>query len=104
MAIVGERANMIAFNGESKPYLSDIKEIENWKELGVLTASGNKVRRVPLYEPNNMLLLKAFVGNPIHFRYGGEAGVVPCYSDGTPLTTGKVKAMFEDDKVVSAEI
>lgn len=104
VAIVGERANMIAFNGESKPYLSDIKEIENWKELGVLTASGNKVRRVPLYEPNNMLLLKAFVGNPIHFRYGGEAGVVPCYSDGTPLTTGKVKAMFEDDKVVSAEI
>ena len=44
------------------------------KRLRVLTAGGNKVTRVPLYEPNNMLLLKAYKGEVINLRYGGESG------------------------------
>lgn len=65
--------------------------IDNYEELGVLTAQGNKVRRVPLYEPKNILILDAYVGEPIYFRYGGEAGVVPCFSDGRLLKEDAVR-------------
>lgn len=59
--------------------------ISNYDELGVLTSQGNKVRRVPLYEPKNILILDAYPGEVIYFRYGGEAGVVPCFPDGRLL-------------------
>jgi len=62
----------------------------NYDELGVLTAQGNKVRRVPLYEPKNILILDAYEGEPLSFRYGGEAGVVPCFPDGRLLTEDAV--------------
>lgn len=60
--------------------------IVNMQDLGVMTAQGNKVRRVPLYEPKNIIALNAYLGYPLCFRYGGEAGVVPCYPDGRLLT------------------
>lgn len=63
----------------------DDGEIANMEELGVLTAQGNKVRRVPLYEPKNILILDAYPDEVIYFRYGGEAGVVPCFPDGRLL-------------------
>lgn len=59
--------------------------VSNYEELGVLTAQGNKVRRVPLYEPKNILILDAYPGKVLYFRYGGEAGVVPCFPDGRLL-------------------
>lgn len=59
--------------------------ISNYEDLGVLTSQGNKVRRVPLYEPKNILILDAYPGEVIYFRYGGEAGVVPCFPDGRLL-------------------
>ena len=69
-----------------------------WKnDLGVVSTSGNKVRRIPLYEPNNIVILDAYPGSVINFRYGGEAGVVPCFEDGTPLTDGKVQAALVDE-------
>lgn len=77
VAIVADQPNMMIKSEDGK-YL-------NWDDLGVLSAQGNKVRRVPLYEPKNILILDAYVGNPIWFRYGGEAGVVPCFSDGRLL-------------------
>ena len=98
VAIIADEPDMIYFeDGYEKPYVTSIKEIENWKELGVVTAGGNKVRRVPLYEPNNMLILDAYIGQLVYFRYGGEAGVVPCFSDGTPLSDGKIRQMFTED-------
>ena len=63
----------------------DDGEIANMEELGVLTAQGNKVRRAPLYEPKNILILDAYPDEVIYFRYGGEAGVVPCFPDGRLL-------------------
>lgn len=66
-------------------YVDEEGNISNMEELGVLTAQGNKVRRVPLYEPKNILLLDAYPGEVINFRYGGEAGVVPCFPDGRLL-------------------
>lgn len=76
----------------SEPYIIPELECDEedsekayWNELGVLTAQGNKVRRVPLYEPKNILILDAYVGRVIYFRYGGEAGVVPCFADGRLL-------------------
>jgi len=101
VAIVAEQPDMAEFTSEFRlDYIRDMSEIEpsNWKQLGVVTACGNKVRRVPLYEPNNILMLNAYVGEPLHFRYGGEAGVVPCFPDGTPLTEGKIKNMFSGEE------
>lgn len=72
-------------------------KITNWEDLGVLTAQGNKVRRVPLYEPKNILILDAYVGNPVWFRYGGEAGVVPCFPDGRLLNEDVCKEILRGE-------
>lgn len=77
VAIVADEPNMLCEGDEG--------DISNWDELGVLTSQGNKVRRVPLYEPKNILVLDAYPGEVIYFRYGGEAGVVPCFPDGRLL-------------------
>lgn len=53
---------------------------------GVLTATGNTVMRIPLYAPAYILMLEAYPGNEINFRYGGEAGVVPITADGRLVT------------------
>lgn len=77
VAIVADEPDMICEDSEGG--------IDNLDDLGVLTAQGNKVRRVPLYEPKNVLILSAYPGEVIYFRYGGEAGVVPCFPDGRLL-------------------
>ena len=53
---------------------------------GVLTVQGNRVKNVPLYNPKNILILSAYIGTPLSFKYGGEAGVVPCFPDGRLLS------------------
>lgn len=55
-------------------------------EEGVITASGNTVTNVPLYAPCYILMLEAYPGNIVHFKYGGEAGVVPVTRDGKLIT------------------
>lgn len=100
VAIVAEEPDVVKFKDYGDhAYITSLDEIENTKELGVLTAGGNKVTRVPLYEPNNMLILQAYKGELINFRYGGESGVIPCFPDGTPLIDGKLAQIFsvEDD-------
>lgn len=59
--------------------------IVNMEDMGVLTAQGNSVKRVPLYEPKNIMILDAYEDELLCFRYGGEAGVVPCFPDGRTL-------------------
>lgn len=54
-------------------------------EQGVLTAQGNRVRNVPVYNLNSMFRLGVKKQGLVHFRYGGEAGVVPCDSKGRTL-------------------
>lgn len=98
VAIVAEEEDIAEFiDDEEHEYVMSQKQITNYSDLGVVTASGNRVRRVPLYEPSNMLVLDAFRGNILNFRYGGEAGVVPCFDDGTPLSDSKIKNMLQDD-------
>ena len=99
VAIVADDADIITFEDISHEgnYVLDKKEISNYQDLGVVTASGNRVRRVPLYEPSNMVVLDAYRGNIIHFRYGGEAGVVPCFDDGTPLLDGRIKQLLDNN-------
>lgn len=81
VAIVGSESGIIP---EDECEEDEIEK-QYWGSLGVLTAQGNKVRRVPLYEPKNILILDAYVGHVIYFRYGGEAGVIPCFPDGRLL-------------------
>lgn len=84
---------------EPNKLIEDIDgKIVNYNDLGVLTAQGNTVRRVPLYEPKNILILDAYVGNLIYFRYGGEAGVVPCFSDGRLLKEDVAKDIIHGEK------
>lgn len=59
-------------------------------EEGVLTATGNTVTNVPLYAPCYILLLEAYPGNTIHFRYGGESGVIPIDQQGRLVTDLKL--------------
>lgn len=69
----------------------------NLEDIGVLTSQGNRVKRVPLYEPKNILVLEAYPGRLLNFRYGGEAGVVPCFPDGRLLKEDAVKDMLIGD-------
>lgn len=69
----------------------------NLEDIGVLTSQGNRVKRVPLYEPKNILILEAYPGRLLNFRYGGEAGVVPCFPDGRLLKEDAVKDMLVGD-------
>lgn len=97
VAIVANDIDMAVFSDDvddSSYFVKSTKEILNYNELGVVTAGGNRVRRVPLFEPCNIVLLDAYVGMPLYFRYGGEAGVVPCTIDGTPLSDAKIKDSF----------
>lgn len=77
-------------------YYATVEEIL-WKEgrtkltpvariTPTLTSTGNTVQNVPLYAPIYILQLEAYPGNTIYFRYGGEAGVVPCTSTGKLVT------------------
>ena len=97
VAIVASDTDMAIFTDDFEEpvyYVKSTKDITNYNELGVVTAGGNRVRRVPLFEPSNIVLLDAYVGMPLYFRYGGEAGVVPCTIDGTPLADAKLKESF----------
>ena len=71
--------------------------ITNYDELGVISAQGNRVRRVPLYNPKNIIVLDAYVGEPIYFKYGSESGVVPCFPDGRLLSEDVALARAKND-------
>ena len=66
-------------------------------EEPVLTATGNSVRNVPLYGANYILMLEAYPGRIINFRYGGEAGVVPCTPAGIPLAKAHVQYRVDNE-------
>lgn len=72
-------------------------DITNYDELGVISAQGNRVRRVPLYNPKNIIVLDAYVGEPIYFKYGSESGVVPCFPDGRLLSEDVAIARAKND-------
>lgn len=98
VAILAEEEDIVRFkSGEQEKYVYSKNEVENWDALGVITASGNRVRRIPLYEPNNMAILDAYPGHILNFRYGGEAGVVPCFEDGTPLLDGRIQHVLSEE-------
>lgn len=98
VAIVADAPNIVEFaDKNNNGIIYSEKEILNYEELGVLTAQGNKVRRVPLYEPKNLLILEAYLGNVLYFRYGGEAGVVPCFSDGRLLKEDAAIDLFKGE-------
>lgn len=89
VAIVGESPDLAEFD--------DNGNIINYDDLGVLTAQGNRVRRVPLYEPKNILILSAYPREVLYFRYGGEAGVVPCFADGRILKEDAALDIFNGE-------
>lgn len=98
VAIISDVPDLIEFKDfGDHPYVIEKDLIANYDKLGVITASGNKVRRVPLYEPRNLVVLNAYPGNQLYFRYGGEAGVVPCFENGKTLIDGRVEAMLNVD-------
>lgn len=99
VALIGDEPGIIP------EYEKDDEGIEKtyWEQIGVLTSQGNKVRRVPLYEPKNIMVLDAYVGEPLYFRYGGEAGVVPCFPDGRLLTEDAATDMLLGEEVIISQ-
>ena len=91
VAIVSDGPNDLEVDDSGKPL--------NLESIGVLTSQGNRVKRVPLYEPKNILILDAYVGRALSFRYGGEAGVVPCFPDGRLLKEDVVKEILTGEEV-----
>lgn len=89
VAIIAEKPDMIL--------MDDNGTIVNYEELGVISAQGNKVRRVPLYNPKNIIILDAYVGEPIYFKYGSESGVVPCFPNGRLLSEDVVEDVLKDE-------
>lgn len=86
VAIVAPEPHMAEFDSQGN--------VTNFEKLGVLSAQGNSVRRVPLYEPRNILILEAYEGNPLSFKYGGESGVVPCAPNGMLLKDDALRAVM----------
>lgn len=86
VAIVAPEPHMAEFDSQGN--------VTNFEKLGVLSAQGNSVRRVPLYEPRNILILEAYEGNPLSFKYGGEAGVVPCNMRGELLKDDALRTLM----------
>lgn len=120
VAIVAEEPEVIEFVVDGIPYKGlkslmeevEISELEgnlldyvtNYKSLGVPTASGAKVKRVPLYEPANLFILDVKPGNRLHFKFGGEAGVLPVDDTGRLLTELKsLEIRGEDFETVEEE-
>lgn len=77
-------------------YYATVEEIQ-WKDgrqkltpvarvTPTLTTNGATVTNVPLYAPIHILNLEAYPGNTIYFKFGGEAGVLPCHPDGSLVT------------------
>lgn len=89
VAIIAEKPDMIL--------MDDNGTVVNYEELGVISAQGNKVRRVPLYNPKNIIILDAYVGEPIYFKYGSESGVVPCFPNGRLLSEDVVEDVLKDE-------
>lgn len=89
VAIVSEHPNTVELDEEGN--------ILNYDDLGVITAQGNRVRRVPLYNPKNIIVLDAYVGEPVYFKYGSESGVVPCFPDGRLLSEDVADKIIKDD-------
>lgn len=93
VALVAEQVDLMEEDYDGK--------VLNQDALGVMTAQGNTVRNVPLYEPKNILILDAYIGCPIFFRYGGEAGVVPCFPDGRLLKEDAAKDILVEGQFSS---
>lgn len=101
-AVVSSSPDDIIFEYDGVQYqgydaLNEVLDIENYvgelwnlvvnkSDLGVPTANGSKVTKVPIYEPNNIIKLELSIGAPLSFNFGGEAGVVPLTQDGNLLT------------------
>lgn len=92
VAIVADSEEMAVFD--------DNENILNYEELGVVTSQGNRVRRVPLYNPKNIIVLDAYVGEPIYFKYGSESGVVPCFPDGRLLSEDVAMEALNGEEIV----
>lgn len=60
-------------------------------EEGVIVENGKVINSVPLYAPCYILMLEAYIGNIIHFRYAGELGVIPSTIDGKIVVDKIVK-------------
>lgn len=107
VAIVAEKPDLAVFEDDcSGNSIFKDSDIQNFSEMGVLTAQGNTVKHVPLYEPKNILILNAYPGGVVYFRYGGEAGVVPCFSDGRLLKEDAAIDIFngEEYKIIDDDM
>lgn len=74
-------------------YVGAIKQIDWVNKNGVLypfatltdavtVASGEQIQKIPLYYPFYIMILEAYPGQPLHFKYSGELGLIPTLPNG----------------------
>lgn len=95
VALIAEEPNKLIEDADGN--------VLNMDDLGVLSPQGNTVRRVPLYEPKNIIVFDAYPGNILNFRYGGEAGVVPCFSSGRTLHEDVVRDILSGEDALGIQ-
>ncbi len=100
-AIIADKPNIIEFDDYgNNPYVTRIESITNLEDLGVKTETG-KVTLVPLYNPNQILRLDAYVDTQIIFVEDSILGVLPCFDDGRVLLDGLLQEVINGEKQFS---
>lgn len=97
-AVVSDKPNQIEFDDLGvNYYTTNIESIVNLNNLGVETENG-KVNLVPLYNPNQILRLDAYVDTTLEFVNDRILGVLPCFEDGRVLLDGLLQEVIMGQK------
>ena len=100
-AVIADRPNMIEFDDFGvNAYVTAIDSITNLDRLGVRTEDGI-VKLVPLYNPNQILRLDAYMDTKIMFVNDSILGILPCFEDGRVLLDGLLQEVLCGEKQFS---
>ena len=96
-AVLADSPNVIEFDDFGiNPYITSLDVITNINRLGIRTQNQN-VLLVPLYNPNQILRLDAYVNTELVFIDDKVLGVLPCFEDGRVLLDGILQQVIKGE-------
>lgn len=96
-AVIADSPNVIEFDDFGiNPYITSLDVITNINRLGIRTQNQN-VLLVPLYNPNQILRLDAYVNTELVFIDDKVLGVLPCFEDGRVLLDGILQQVIKGE-------
>lgn len=72
--------------------------LDDTDEIGV-KVKNRKIKIVPLYSARNILILNAYEGNKIYFKYLKGIGAIPCLSNGNILVEDLVEEILGKETI-----